>query len=94
MQALGHAALAVNRKLVLTHIASPDLEQETKVKVSQRSIFLALETLPCPDPLTMNCLGKNLQTFKDVDVSKCQLQASVLFLDHLVVCMALGAILF
>jgi hypothetical protein len=38
IQALGHAALAVNRKLVLTHIASPDLEQETKVKVSRRLI--------------------------------------------------------
>ena len=38
IKALGHAALAVNHKLVLTHIASTDLEEEQKRRVSQKKL--------------------------------------------------------
>ena len=33
IKALSHASLAANHKLKLTHIASADLEEETKIKV-------------------------------------------------------------
>ena len=40
IKALGHAALAANRKLKLTHISAADLEEETKESVSL-SILMA-----------------------------------------------------
>jgi CTP synthase len=39
IKALGHAALAANRKLVLTHVAAADLEEEIKNKV-RFSVYL------------------------------------------------------